>query len=75
MSQEAKSTLSGVSFPLKAYTVTQLSEIYGVSTKTFRRWVSPFKKEVGEKQGYFFNISQVKCIVQRLGVPGNVIVE
>ncbi len=75
MSKDTKSTLSGVTFPLKAYSVKQLSELYGVSAKTFRRWLSPFKKDVGEKQGNFFNISQVKCIVSHLGVPGSVVVE
>ena len=75
MSAEPKSSLSGVSFPLKAYSVKQLSELYGVSAKTFRRWLAPFNKDIGEKQGNYFNISQVKCIVQRLGVPGSVVVD
>ncbi|MEO6832673.1 MAG: hypothetical protein ABI378_09400 [Chitinophagaceae bacterium] len=75
MIQNPQSILSGISFPLKAYTVKQLSELYGVSTKTFRRWVEPFKTAIGEKHGYFYNISQVKCIVQRLGVPGDIIVD
>lgn len=65
----------GIAFPLKAYTVKQLSELYGVSTKTFRRWLSPFSSKVGTKQGYFYNISQVKCIVQHLGIPGSVVVD
>ena len=75
MSETQKSSLSGVSFSLKAYTVKQLSELYGVSTKTFRRWLTPFSKEIGEKHGHFYNISQVKCIIIRLGIPGDVVVE
>ena len=75
MNAEPKCNLSGVSFSLKAYSVKQLSELYGVSAKTFRRWLSPFKRDVGEKQGNYFNISQVKCIVQHLGVPGSVVVD
>ena len=64
--------MTAVQFFLKAYSVKQLSEIYGVSTKTFRRWIAPFKSHIGDKQGYFYNIAQVKRIVQTLGVPGAV---
>lgn len=72
MNTESSSTLSSVPFPLKAYTVAQLSVIYGVSKKTFRRWIEPISESVGEKQGYFYNISQIKTIVTYLGVPGNI---
>ena len=75
MKKETKSEVSGVSFPLKAYTVKQLAELYGVSSKTFRRWLVPFNKKIGTKQGYFYSISQVRRIVEHLGVPGNVIVD
>jgi hypothetical protein len=75
MSRNNKSTLSGISFPLKAYTVKQLSEIYGVSTKTFRRWLAPFSEDIGQKLGYFYNVTQVKLIVQHLGVPGEITVD
>lgn len=75
MNPDQKSNLSGVGFSLKAYTVKQLSELYGVSAKTFRRWLQPFVKSIGEKQGYFYNISQVKCIISNLGTPGNVSVD
>lgn len=75
MNTDLKSSLSGVTFTLKAYTVKQLSELYGVSAKTFRRWLEPFSKSIGEKRGYFYNISQVKCIVSHLGVPGDIVVD
>lgn len=75
MKKVAKSEVSGVAFPLKAYTVKSLAEVYGVSAKTFRRWLAPFHKKIGEKQGYFYSISQVKSIVEHLGIPGNVIVD
>ena len=75
MKHEPKHEASGVRFPLKPYTVKQLADLYGVSTKTFRKWLSPFTKKIGEKQGYFYNISQVQRIVAYLGVPGNTIVD
>ena len=75
MKQETKITVSEVSFPLKAYTTKHLAEVYGVSDKTFRRWLAPFKKAIGAKRGYFYNITQVRCIVERLGLPGNVVLD
>ena len=62
-------------FALKAYSLKELSGFYEVSTKTLRRWLVPFKKEIGEKQGNFFTIVQVKCIVTKLGIPGLFAVE
>lgn len=75
MSQTNKNILSGVAFALKAYTLKELSELYGVSEKTFRKWLSPFKEAIGEKRGYFYTIGQVKQILEFLGVPGNIMIE
>ena len=75
MNQEPQSTISSVQFALRPYSVKQLSELYGVSSKTFRRWLKPFLEAIGEKLGYYYNISQVRFIVQKLGVPGNVMVD
>ena len=75
MKQDINSPATSVHFPLKAYTVKQLSELYGVSPKTFHRWIAPFLEDIGEKKGYFYTISQVKTILKHLGVPGTFIVE
>ncbi|MBS1616247.1 MAG: hypothetical protein JST06_09045 [Bacteroidetes bacterium] len=75
MNQKNQSNITGISFPLKAYTVRQLADLYGVTTKTFRRWIAPFNEAIGDRHGHFYNIIQVKCIVQNLGVPGDVVVE
>ncbi len=55
---------------LRPYTTRELFKLYGVSDKTFRKWLAPFKDEIGEKHGIFFTIKQVKTIFQRLGTPG-----
>ena len=75
MTKEQNSKLSGVRFSLKAYTVKQLSELYGVTAKTFHRWIKPIAEQIGRRQGYFYNITQVRCIVAHLGVPGDVVVD
>jgi hypothetical protein len=55
--------------PLRAYTLRELAMLYKVSKLTFRRWLKPFVEEIGERQGHFYSINQVKIITDRLGTP------
>lgn len=54
---------------VKPYSVKELTALYGVSLKTFRKWIEPFKDELGDKHGAFFTIRQVKIIFDKLDVP------
>ena len=56
-------------FPMRAYTALELSKIYKVCKKTFMRWLKPFDSIVGERQGRYYNINQVKTIIEKLGTP------
>jgi hypothetical protein len=60
---------------VRPYTAKQLYELYGVSDKTFRKWLVPFATEIGEKKGRYYTIAQVKVILERLGIPGEVITD
>ena len=60
---------------LKPYTIKELAKIYGVCTKTFRRWINPIKKEIGERNGWFYSIAQVKIIFSELLLPSWIEVE
>ena len=51
------------------YTTDELAQLYGIRTKTLLRWIEPFKNEVGEKIGWYFNIRQVNIIFDKLGRP------
>ncbi len=55
---------------VKPYTLKEISSIYGVCDKTLKRWLKPFKEEIGERQGRFYNVTQVRLIFDRLGLPG-----
>ncbi|NLR58823.1 hypothetical protein HGH93_11970 [Chitinophaga polysaccharea] len=57
------------SIELRAYTTRALSKIYGVDERTFKKWLQPFNSEIGEKQGYYFTIAQVKIILEKIGLP------
>lgn len=56
-------------FPVRAYTAQELSKIYKVCKKTFMRWIKPFEEVIGERQGRYYNINQVKIILEKLGTP------
>jgi uncharacterized protein YjcR len=54
---------------LKAYNLSELADIYGVSVKVLKNWLKPFEIDLGEKIGNYYNIAQVKIIFLKLGVP------
>lgn len=60
---------SKMQVPVKPYTLTELSKIYGVCNRTLKKWINEFKAEVGEKKGRFYTIPQVKVIFQNLCFP------
>ncbi len=60
------------SVSIKPYNLKELAVLYGVSARTFRKWLSPFKDQLGNRIGYFYTISQVKEIFSRLGLPFSV---
>jgi hypothetical protein len=55
---------------LRPYNLKELAHLYKVDNRTFKKWVSLFKDKLGERQGNFYTIPQVKIIFQHLGLPG-----
>ena len=54
---------------IRPYSVKDLASIYGVCDKTLKKWVKPYATEVGEKNGRYYSVAQVKVIFDKLGVP------
>jgi transposase-like protein len=54
---------------IKPYSITDFSALYGVSARTMLRWIKPFIEEVGPRNGRFYSVTQVKVIIEKLGVP------
>ncbi len=54
---------------IKPYSLNEMAHLYGVDWRTLKKWIEPFKAEVGEKRGRFYTISQVKIIFDKLGIP------
>ncbi len=57
---------------VKPCTVKELALMYGVSRITFRKWLNKFKAELGERNGRYFSIPQVKIIFRHLDVPSTI---
>lgn len=56
---------------LKPYTLKELALVYDVCVRTINKWLLPFHDEIGKKQGRYYNITQVKIVFEKLGLPGN----
>lgn len=56
---------------LKAYSPGELAELYDVNIRTFKRWLEPFKKDIGKRHGRYFTIAQVQTIFAKLSHPAS----
>ncbi len=54
---------------LKAYSTKEFAELYGVSEKKFRSWLTPFKNDIGQKVGWHYTPKQARIIFERVGIP------
>lgn len=57
---------------LKPYSLAELARQYEVCVRTMQKWMLPFEKDIGVKQGRYFTISQVKIIFEKLGLPASI---
>lgn len=53
----------------KAYSVSELADLYEVSNKTINNWLRPFKYDIGQKVGRLYTVRQVNIIFEKLGEP------
>jgi hypothetical protein len=47
----------------------ELAALYKVNVNIFRKWLQPFRNQVGVKIGQLYRPAQVKTIFQVLGDP------
>lgn len=55
---------------IKVYYPFEIARIYGVTTRTLRRWLKPFKEQIGPRNGRYYSVKQVRTILNLLGIPG-----
>ena len=73
MNQNNEQQITPVTFQVVPLTNEQIAALYGVGIKTFNRWLQPFRTELGKKVGRYYTNTQVKLIIQKLGMPGEII--
>lgn len=61
--------ISGSSILLRPHNLKELSALYSISSRTLKKWLQPFEKQIGERIGYLYTASQVKKIFELLGSP------
>lgn len=57
---------------IKPYTKKELAAIYCISVRSLSNWINKFESEVGPKRGKYYNINQVRTIIDKLGLPGTI---
>lgn len=60
---------------IRPYTRKELAQIYGVCSRTFKKWLMPFEAEIGKQHGRLYSIPQVKIIFEKLSLPSFVTLE
>ncbi len=56
-------------FKVKPYSKREMAEIYGVSSKTFEKWINPFIDDIGKRNGRYYTVRQVTMIIEKLDFP------
>lgn len=54
---------------IRPYSSKELAAMYGVSSRTFRRWIILIEKHIGKRIGNYYMIPQVEVIFEKLGIP------
>lgn len=67
--ERAAKKTPGTSIELRPRNLKELSALYNISAKTFKKWLLPFEKEIGKRMGYYYTIPQVRKIFSFLGFP------
>ena len=62
-------------FLVRCYTHQELSKLYRVSWKTFKKLLKPYSKQIGQKNGHFYTSRQVMIIIKRLGLPSSLVAQ
>jgi len=51
------------------YSLKELSQLYKLSSKVFKKSLQPFTPMLGERKGHFYTVKQVEIIFMQLGIP------
>lgn len=55
---------------IKAYGISEIAAMYGISNKTMNRWMKPHATIIGKREGRYYTALLVRIIFEKLGLPG-----
>jgi len=61
--------LAAPSIQVKAYSKTEIAELYKLSMKSITKWLAQIEKELGPRIGRFYSPKQVEIIFKEYGIP------
>jgi hypothetical protein len=56
---------------IKPYSKQELADLYKIGVRSMTTWLKPFEKNIGKRYGRYYNLKQVRCIFEKLGLPGD----
>jgi len=56
---------------IKSYSKKELANLYEIGVRTLTTWLEPFRKEIGKRHGRYYTPKQIRCIFDKLGLPGD----
>lgn len=56
---------------IKPYSKKELAALYEISTRSMDTWLKPFEKKIGKRNGWYYNVNQIRYIFDKLGLPGD----
>lgn len=59
---------------VKPYRLIDLAAIFDVNYKTMQRWMDKFPAELGERDGRYYSIQQVRFCIEKFGLPQKITV-
>lgn len=57
---------------IKEYTLQDLADVYEMSKYRMRCRIAKYKKQIGKREGYFYEIEQVRIIFQLIPLPSDI---
>jgi hypothetical protein len=67
--EEINLTEEPTALKIRPYKLKELAKLYGTCGKTLKKWIEPYKDEIGPRIGYFYTINQVGIIFKNLNPP------
>jgi hypothetical protein len=61
--------LQPIEIEIKPYTPSEIAALYGVSWRVMNGWLKYHKDAIGDRIGLYYNVNQVKIILEKLGFP------